>query len=65
MASQLDYLYKKDLVAYQNDYKDPQHRCLLAGHCLTDLGIETVKHYFPKYQSVWHHTPTPLTILKQ
>jgi hypothetical protein len=46
MGSQMDYLYNKDLVDYATKFADRKGRHELAGHCLTDLGIATVKHYF-------------------
>lgn len=57
LTSQLDYLFNKDLVDYMINYKDANKRIILAGHCLTDLGIETVKHYYPQYKLKWEHTP--------
>lgn len=48
-TSQLDYLYNKELVDYATRYSDAKEREELAGHCLTDLGLNTAKHYFPNY----------------
>lgn len=50
LTRQLDYLYNKDLIGYALDFKDFKEREPLANHCLTDLGIETAKHYFPNYK---------------
>jgi hypothetical protein len=47
LTSQLDYLFKKDLVDYANNLDDSVNRQYLANHKLTDLGIETARHYFP------------------
>ena len=44
-TSQLDYLYKKDLIDYSLNVGVKRNE--IAGHCLTDLGINTIKHYFP------------------
>lgn len=54
-TKQLDYLYDKGLVDYTNQVResikqsgskiDVKDRIILAGHCLTDLGLETVRHY--------------------
>lgn len=48
LTSQMDYLFSKDLVGYNSDFKDPKRRDPVGCYCLTDLGIETVKHYFSK-----------------
>lgn len=49
LSSQIDYLYRKDLIGSNVNFKDKHNREELAGYCLTDLGIETLLHYFPKY----------------
>lgn len=52
LTSQLDYLYKKDLVDYQLNLKgDVKKRHGMAGHTLTDLGVYTAAHYFPKFDN--------------
>ena len=48
LTTQLDYLFKKELVDYADNFKDSENRCYLANHKLTDLGINTSKHYFPR-----------------
>lgn len=48
LTSQLDYLNKHGLTDYKSKFPDCKNRHPVALECLTDLGIETVKHYFPK-----------------
>ena len=51
LTTQLDYLYNKDLVGYARDFDNYKEREPIAHYCLTDLGIETAKHYFPNYKN--------------
>ena len=53
LTSQLDYLVKKGLVDSILEYRDWRNREDCAGHCLTDLGMETAKRYFPKFRKKW------------
>jgi hypothetical protein len=46
LTSQLDYLNKKGLTDYSTKFNDADKRHPLALECLTDLGLETAKHYF-------------------
>lgn len=48
-SSKLDYLISKGLVDHSINYRDYKEREEVAGHCLTDLGLHTVVHYFPKF----------------
>ncbi len=50
-TSQMDYLIKKDLIDSVTKYKDWRDREECARHCLTDLGMETAKRYFPNYKN--------------
>lgn len=47
--TKLDYLYKKCLVDYATHFRDLSNREEVANHALTDIGIATAKHYFPRY----------------
>lgn len=49
LTSQIDYLYRKDLIISSIQCNDYRNREELAGYCLSDIGIETVLHYFPKF----------------
>jgi hypothetical protein len=49
-TTQVDYLFNKELISYQLEFKDYQKREPIVGYCLTDLGIETAKHYFPNFK---------------
>lgn len=49
LTSEIDYLNKKGLTDYKTKYPDYKNRNPISLECLTDLGIETAKHYFPKY----------------
>ncbi len=48
LTTQMDYLWDKDIVepAIKYDNKEKLRRHEIAGKCLTDLGLETAKHYF-------------------
>jgi hypothetical protein len=54
MTTQMDYLWDKDIVepSLKYDTKEKLRRHEIANKCLTDLGIKTAKHYFPKF-SQW------------
>ena len=54
LTTQLDYLHRKQLVDYQGKFPDYKDREPIANECLTDLGIETTKHYFPKFRLKWN-----------
>lgn len=47
----VDYLEDKGLIDSRTKYKDlsQKDRVELARKCLTDAGIETVKHYIPNF----------------
>lgn len=49
LTSQLDYLVGKDLVDNRDKFNDWMEREEVAAYCLTDLGMHTAKHYFPKF----------------
>lgn len=44
-----EYLYNKGVIDYKHNFLDSKDRIEFSGHCLTDDGIETVKHYIPNY----------------
>ncbi len=52
LTTQLNYLYDKDLASWNNKLTPHPDRERLGSshHVLTDLGIETAKHYFPKFK---------------
>lgn len=43
------YLLDKGILDGKENFKDSKDRVELAGKCLTDAGLETVKHYIPNY----------------
>ncbi len=51
MESQLDYLCSKELVDHCLRFPDYRNREDCANHCLTDLGMQTAKRYFPKFRN--------------
>ena len=48
LTTQLDYLNKNGLTDYKNNFTDWNKRHPVSIECLTDLGLATAKHYFPK-----------------
>lgn len=49
LTTQLDYLVSKELVDIRSKFSDVRDREHIAGYCLTDLGMYTAAHYFPKF----------------
>ena len=48
-TSEAYYLQDLDLIESILKFKDASNRHECANKCLTDLGIHTVAHYFPKF----------------
>ena len=48
-TTKLDYLWSKGLVGSTHGVFDLKKRCQRTHNCLTDLGVETAKHYFPDW----------------
>lgn len=49
LTSQIDYLYKNDFIREKITMPSWKEREEIAGYALTDLGIYTATHYFPKF----------------
>jgi hypothetical protein len=49
LTSQLDYLYRNDFVKEKINLPNWKEREEIAGYALTDLGVHTAAHYFPKF----------------